>query len=43
MDEDLLWLIIGIVIAAIILFVIVFVVLNLPSFWEWRYNPPGGG
>ncbi|MEM5883122.1 MAG: hypothetical protein ABIM21_04085 [candidate division WOR-3 bacterium] len=41
MDEDMLWLIIGIIIAAVILFVIVFVVLRLPSFWEWRYNPPG--
>jgi len=34
MDEDLLWFIIGIIIAIVILAVIAIVVIHLPSFWE---------
>jgi hypothetical protein len=38
MDEDMLWLIIGVIIAIFILFTIAFVVTRLPTFWQWRFR-----
>ena len=44
MDEDMLWLIIGIVIAIVVLVVIAIIVIKyLPSFLEIRGREPGNG
>ena len=36
MDEELLWFIIGVIIAIIVMIAVVVIVGNLKPFWEWK-------